>query len=164
MCDSASQAVEETSGADCKPHIGSSTVQAPHADHPASRAVSPQCWQGSAGQADHHLQQGLSSHPVVDTKESNIQPGRIPLPCLPSLLRMLPRRVGRAHWEDIRLAGSWTPVVARHLINLPELWTIHLAPRHIRTELKGQAVTVQCVNMSVESYRKKQVGHPRQIS
>lgn len=94
------------------------------------------------------------------TRESNIQPGRAFRPPSPSsILTTDASKTGwGAHWEDIQLAGSWTPTIAKHHINLLELWTIHLALRSLRRRLKGQTVTVRCDNMSVVSYINKQGG------
>ena len=93
------------------------------------------------------------------TQPANIQPGRqFSPPSTSSILTTDASKTGwGAHWKNIHLSGTWSPSLAKHHINLLELWAIHIALRRIRKHLSGQSVLVKC-DMSVVMYLNKMGG------
>ncbi len=59
---------------------------------------------------------------------------------------------------ETRLAGVWSAQVAKHHINVLELWAVHLALCQLISRVKGKHVLVQCDNMWVVSHINKQGG------
>ncbi len=59
---------------------------------------------------------------------------------------------------ETRLAGVWSAQVAKHHINVLELWAIHVAVHQLISRDKGNHILVQCNNMSVVSRINKQGG------
>lgn len=94
------------------------------------------------------------------THPLNILPGRKFVPQRPSftLTTDASKSGWGAHWRDIHLSGTWSKTVARHHINLLELWAIHLALRKLRKHFKGKSVLIRCDNMSVVMYINKMGG------
>ena len=94
------------------------------------------------------------------TQPSNIQPGKrfSPLPTSSTLTTDASKTGWGAHWKNIHLSGTWSPSLAKHHINLLELWAIHIALRRLRKHLSGQSVLVKCDNMSVVMYLNKMGG------
>ena len=94
------------------------------------------------------------------TQPANIQPGRrFSPPPTSSILTTDASKTGwGAHWKNIHLSGTWSPSLAKHHINLLELWAIHIALWRLRKHFSGQSVLVKCNNMSVVKYLNKMGG------
>ena len=94
------------------------------------------------------------------TQPSNIQSGKrfTTLPTSSVLTTDASKTGWGAHWKNIRLSGTWSPSLAKHHINLLELWAIHLALRQLRKRLYDQSILVKCDNMSVVTYINKMGG------
>lgn len=94
------------------------------------------------------------------TQPSNIRVGKpfSPTPASYVLTTDASKTGWGAHWRNIQLSGAWSPALARHHINILELWAIHLALRRLRTHFRGKTILVKCDNRSVVSYINKMGG------
>ena len=156
--DTSSPSLDENAGPHRQPQVYATSEDPKNAGHPAacSRQIQkPQRQSLPQDQQDNTVSNAL----LWWTQPSNVRRGKIfaPLPPASTLTTDASKAGWGAHWRDIQLSGTWSPLAKKH-INLLELWAIHLALRRLRHHLKGTTVLVKCDNMSVVMYINKRGG------